>query len=121
MNKEKIEKRSQSKVCKKNRVFSSSGIDREDFVRLNDLARTENNKNPSCVIQSWLRSRNTIELLSLWEKESNADFNEDGYNQLIEQINLPSLTLTAKKWITRTNAIGLISKQGKQRLHTCAY
>lgn len=76
------------------------------------MERTENNENPSYVIQSWLRSRNTIEFLSLWKKENNADFNEDGYNHLVEQINLPSFTLTAKKWITQTNAVGLISKQG---------
>lgn len=84
----------------------------KNFISLTELAREENRDNPSYVIQSWLRNRNTIEFLRLWEKENNPDFNETGYNQLIEQINLSSFTLTAKKWIAQTNAIGLISKQG---------
>ncbi len=71
----------------------------KNFISLTELAREENRDNPSYVIQSWLRSRNTIEFLRLWEKENNPDFNETGYNQLIEQINLSSFTLTAKKWI----------------------
>lgn len=113
MNEEEIEKHSRSNVCKKEiESFLHSVIDGEDFVSLTDLARTENNENPSYVIQSWLRSRNTIEFLRLWKKENNPDFNEDGYNHLVKQINLPSFTLTAKKWITQTNAVGLISKQG---------
>ena len=113
MNEKEIEKHCRSKVCKKEiESFLHLVIDSEDFVSLTALARTENNENPSYVIQSWLRSRNTIEFLRLWEKENNPDFNEDGYNHLVRQINLPSFTLTAKKWITQTNAIGLISKQG---------
>lgn len=113
MNEEEIEKHSRSKVCKEEiKSFLHPVINCEDFVSLTDLARTENNENLSYVIQSWLRSRNKIEFLRLWEKENNPDFNEDGYNHLVEQINLSSFTLTAKKWITQTNAIGLISKQG---------
>lgn len=84
----------------------------KNFISLTELVREENRDNPSYVIQSWLRNRNTIEFLRLWEKENNPDFNKTEYNQLIEQINLSCFTLTAKKWITQTNAIGLISKQG---------
>lgn len=62
------------------------------------------------MVKSWLR--NTIKFLKRWEKGNNSDFNEDGYNYLAEQINLSFFTLTVKKWITQTNAIGLISKQG---------
>lgn len=84
----------------------------KNFISLTELAREENRDNPSYVIQNWLRSRNTIEFLRLWEKENNPDFNEAECNQLFEQLKKPSYTLTVKKWITQTNAKGIISKQG---------
>ena len=82
------------------------------FISLTDLAREENRNNPSYVIQSWLRSRNTIEFLRLWERENNPDFKEAECDQLFEQLKKPSYTLTIKKWITQTNAKGITSKQG---------
>lgn len=82
------------------------------FISLTEIARNTNRDNPSYVIQSWLRSRNTIEFLRMWEKDNNPDFSYDECNRLIEQLKLPSFTLTPKKWITLTNAKGIVSKQG---------
>ena len=63
------------------------------------------------VIQSWLRSENTLAFLNLWEQESNPDYREAGYVELLEKT--ASFTLTPKLWIEKTKAIGIISKQGK--------
>lgn len=68
---------------------------------------------PGYAVQSWLRDGNTIALLHYWEVKNNPDFNTAGYEALLEELKSPSLTLTAKKWIEATNAIGLQSKQGK--------
>jgi len=65
------------------------------------------------VIQSWLRSGNTLAFLNLWEKEHNPDYSEAGYMELLEKKKAASFTLTPKLWIERTKAIGIISKQGK--------
>lgn len=80
---------------------------------LTEIAKKKDEFNPSYIIQSWLRNVNTLELLCLWEKEHNPDFNLEEAKKLIDKTKEPSFTLTAKIWIANTNAKGLMSKQGK--------
>ncbi|MCH5153619.1 MAG: KilA-N domain-containing protein [Clostridiales bacterium] len=80
---------------------------------LTDIAKRKDATNPSYIIQSWLRNVNTLELLCLWEKEHNFDFNFEEARKLIYKTKEPAFTLTAKIWISSTNAKGLVSKQGK--------
>ena len=54
------------------------------------------------VIQSWLRDKNTIEFLRFWEKENNADFNNEEADTLVKRISESSFTLTTKVWIAQT-------------------
>lgn len=83
------------------------------MVSLTQFAKRKNETNPGYVIQSWLRDRNTLEFLRLWEKEHNAhSFNDEAAKNLIKKTHEPSFTLTAKIWITETNARGIESKQG---------
>lgn len=82
------------------------------YVSLTDMAKIKDPKNPSYVIQGWLRDRNTLGFLYLWEREHNRDFYEMGYHKLKRNLSNPSFTLTAKIWKERTAAIGIISKQG---------
>ena len=83
------------------------------MVSLTQFAKRKNEANPGYVIQSWLRDRNTLEFLRLWEKEHNPHyFNDEAAKSLIEKTHEPSFTLTAKVWITETNARGIESKQG---------
>jgi len=83
------------------------------YISLTDIAREENQATPSNVIQSWLRSRNTLEFLRTWESKNNPDFDEHECAVLLEAMKAPSFTVTPKQWIARTKAIGLVSKQGK--------
>ena len=89
--------------------------DQSDFtyVSLTDEARSVNQDQPGYVIQSWLRDRTTISFLHYWETQNNENFDAAGYKALEEELKSPTLTLTAKKWIEATRAIGLRSKQGK--------
>ena len=80
---------------------------------LTEIAKRKDNLNPSYVIQSWLRDKNTLELLCLWEKEHNLEFNLEEARKLIAKTKESSFTLTSKIWITKTNAKGIVSKQGK--------
>lgn len=89
--------------------------DQSDFtyLSLTDEARSVNQDQPGYVIQSWLRDRTTISFLHYWETQNNENFDAAGYKALEEELKSPTLTLTAKKWIEATRAIGLSSKQGK--------
>ena len=83
------------------------------YLSLTDEARSVNQDQPGYVIQSWLRDRTTISFLHYWETQNNENFDAAGYKALEEELKSPTLTLTAKKWIEATRAIGLRSKQGK--------
>lgn len=83
-----------------------------DYVSLTELAKRKNPSNPSYVIQSWLRDKNTIEFLRLWEKDNNPEFNNDEAEALVKRVSESSFTLTTKVWIAQTKAAGIVSKQG---------
>lgn len=85
----------------------------ESYISLTELVRVHSDDAPGYVIQSWLRSGNTLVFLNLWEKENNPDYRENGYRELLEKKKAVSFTLTPKLWIDQTKAIGIISKQGK--------
>ena len=86
--------------------------DANEYVSLTEIARLKNFKNPSYVIQSWLRDRNTVEFLFQWETGNNTSFQNIGYHQIKVKLSKPSFTLTPKIWNEYTSAIGIISKQG---------
>lgn len=85
----------------------------DDYISLTDIAKCFDSASPSYVIQSWLRSRNTIAFLGQWERENNCNFDERAFQQLLVDVRSPSYTLTPARWIERVNAVGIISKRGK--------
>lgn len=80
---------------------------------LTDIAKYKNDKRTDYIIQNWLRNRNTIEFLGIWEKLNNPDFNPIEFEGFKNQSGLNSFVLTSKKWIEATNAIGIVSKAGR--------
>lgn len=84
-----------------------------EYISLTAAAKKVLKNEPGYAVQSWLRDMKTIEYLHFWELKNNTGFNETGYKALLEEMKNPSLTLTAKKWIETTNAVGLQSKMGK--------
>ncbi len=85
----------------------------EDMVSLTELARQYSKESPSYVIQSWMRSRNTLEFLRQWEKDMNEEFDDRACEELIYQAHTTSLTVTPSLWVRRTHAVGMRVKQGK--------
>ena len=84
-----------------------------DYISLTDIARYKDAERTDYIIQNWLRNRNTIEFLGIWEHLNNPDFNPIEFDGIRKQAGLNSFILTAKRWIGATNAIGLVSKQGR--------
>ncbi len=85
----------------------------DGMVSLTELARRHFDESPEYVIQSWMRSRNTLESLQQWEREQNAEFDNQACVELIHQGHATSLTITPTLWVRRTHAVGLCVKQGK--------
>lgn len=102
----------ESVARRKNSVSQDKKQD-ESYISLTEIARAHSEDAPGYVIQSWLRSGNTLAFLNLWEQENNPDYSEAGYEELLEKKKAASFTLTLKLWIDRTKAIGIVSKQGK--------
>ena len=84
-----------------------------DMVSLTELAKQYSKESPGYVIQSWMRSRNTLEFLRQWENDMNEKFDDRACEELIHQGHTTSLTITPSLWIRRTHAVGMYVKQGK--------
>ncbi|MDD4151314.1 MAG: KilA-N domain-containing protein [Candidatus Gracilibacteria bacterium] len=85
----------------------------EDFISLTDIAKYKNIDFPADVVKNWLRTRNTIEYLGIWEKINNPNFKLVDFDQFRENAGSNSFVMTPTKWIENTKAIGIISKPGK--------
>ena len=90
-----------------------TGVNDQDYVCLTDIARYKDPERTDYLISNWLRNRNTIEFLGLWEQINNPSFNPIEFDGLRKQAGLNSFILTAKQWIERTSAIGIKSKAGR--------
>ena len=85
----------------------------EDMLSLTELARQYSKDSPGYVIQSWMRSRNTLEFLRQWENDMNEEFDDRACGELIHQAHTTSLTVTPSLWVRKTHAVGMRVKQGK--------
>ena len=86
---------------------------KNDFVCLTDIARYKNNDDPRFVIQNWMRNRNTLEFIGLWEILNNTNFNRVQFDTFRNEAGLNRFIMTPQKWIESTNAIGIVSKSGR--------
>ncbi|MDX9785773.1 MAG: KilA-N domain-containing protein [Desulfobacterales bacterium] len=85
----------------------------DDYICITDIARYQEPERTDHVIQNWIRNRNTIEFLGIWEKLNNPDFKPLEFEGFKKQAGLNSFVLTPTQWITATGAIGIISKRGR--------
>ena len=86
---------------------------RDDFISLTDIAKLKDSDNPRYIIQNWLRNRNTIEFLGVWESLYNPEFNRVEFDAFRSQAGLNSFVMTPQKWVEATGAIGIVSKAGR--------
>lgn len=84
----------------------------DDYISLTDMARYKDN-DPFAVIGHWMRSRNTLEYLGAWEILHNPNFKPTEFDRFMNEAGFNSFTMSPKKWIDNTNAIGIQSKAGR--------
>jgi hypothetical protein len=87
--------------------------DENDFISLTDIARYKNPESPADVVKNWMRSRSTIEFLGLWEQLSNPNFKLVEFDQFKNDAGANAFVLSPQKWIAATQAVGLMSKSGR--------
>ena len=86
---------------------------KNDYISLTDIAKYRNSDDPRFVIQNWMRNRNTLEFIGLWETLNNSNFNRVQFDTFRNEAGLNRFTMTPQKWIASTNAIGIIAKSGR--------
>jgi hypothetical protein len=84
-----------------------------DYICLTDIAKYKNSARSDDLIRNWLRNRNTIEFLGIWEHLNNPNFNPVEFDGIKMQAGLNSFTLTPSQWIEKTGAVGIVSKVGR--------
>ena len=84
-----------------------------EFISLTDIAKYRNDDDPRFVIQNWMRNRNTIEFLALWEELHNQNFNRVQFDTVKNEAGLNRFIMTPTKWIQQMNAIGIVVKSGR--------
>jgi hypothetical protein len=85
----------------------------EDFISITDIARQRDAERSDYILQNWLRNRSTIEFIGLWEQLNNTHFNSIEFDGIKNLAGSNSFSLTPKRWVESTNAIGIISKTGR--------
>ena len=88
-------------------------IQKDDFISLTDIARQRDSERSDYILQNWLRNRSTIEFIGLWEQLNNPIFNSIEFDGIKNLSGSNSFSLTPKRWIESTYAIGIISKTGR--------
>jgi hypothetical protein len=85
----------------------------EDYISLTDIAHYKDPERSDDIIKNWLRNKNTLEFLGLWEKINNPNFKPVEFDGFKTQAGLNAFVMTPKQWIGGVNAIGIISKSGR--------
>lgn len=101
------------KIKVKGREVLLFSKEKEDYISLTDMARYQDSERTDYVLQNWMRNKDTIEFLGLWEKLNNPNFKPIEFDGFWKMAGSNRFSLTPKKWIDGVNAIGLISKSGK--------
>lgn len=102
--------RRNQKINVKGTDVTVMSVDTGDFISLTDMLKA---KDGDFFISDWLRNRNTVEFLGIWEQVHNPNFNYGGFATIRSQAGLNSYKLSVKEWVQQTGAIGLVAKAGR--------
>jgi hypothetical protein len=83
----------------------------EDYISLTDMVRYI--ENGLSLIEKWLRNKNKIEFLGIWEEIYNPDFNSPEFEGIKNQAGLNRFVLSVKQWVEKTNSRGIIARPGR--------
>lgn len=99
-----------AKITVQNTQVTVIKVNSDDYISLTDILKA---KDGDFFFSNWLRNRNTIEFLGIWEKLMNPDFNCAEFDIIKSQAGLNRFRLSAKEWMEKTHAIGILSKAGR--------
>ena len=100
-----------SKINVEGSEISIIAIDDKDYISLTDMVR--NIENGLALIEKWLRNKNTIEFLGIWEEMYNHDFNSLEFEGIKNEAGLNRFVLSVKQWVEKNNSIGIVAKAGR--------
>ena len=102
-------------MAKKNEItvkdvsIKTMNVNGIDYICITDIAKQKNSVDPNGVIGNWMRNRNTVEFLGIWETLHNPNFNPIEFEGFRKEAGLNAFTLSPTRWIEATNAIGVFS------------
>lgn len=100
-----------TKIKVQNTEVTIITYDDKDYISLTDMVRDI--ENGLALIEKWLRNKNTIEFLGIWEEMYNPDFNSPEFEEIKNEAGLNRFVLSVKQWVEKTNSKGLIAKAGR--------
>jgi hypothetical protein len=103
-------KHKQSTIIVQGSEIAIISVQDQDYISLTDMAKQFGGED---LVRNWMRNRNTIEFLGIWEQIHNLDFNPVEFDRVKNEAGLNSFRLTPKKWIDGTGAIGIQSRSGR--------
>jgi hypothetical protein len=87
-------------------------VNSTDYICITDIARQKNSFEPKDVVKNWMRLKNTLEYLGLWEQLNNPTFKGVEFDPLLKDAGSNAFTMSPSRWVELTNAIGVITKNG---------
>jgi len=93
------------------REITIISTEKQDYISFTDMVR--NIENGFVLIEKWLRNKNTIEFLGIWEEIYNPNFNSPEFGGIKNQAGLNRFALSVKQWVEKTNSIGIVAKAGR--------
>lgn len=106
----------------KNSLIRIMKVGNVDYISLTDLAKYQNQADPSGVIRNWMSNKNSFDFYSLWEELHNSNFNSvESHRIKIEEVGYNRFTMTPNRWKKEFNAIGIIPSSGKYSVGTYAH
>ena len=105
-----------------NRLVRVMRVDTIDYISLTDLAKYQNENDPSGVIRNWMSNKNSFDFYNLWEELHNENFNSvESHRIKIDEVGYNRFTMTPNRWKKEFNAIGIIPSSGKYSIGTFAH
>ena len=105
-----------------NRLVRVMRVDAIDYISLTDLAKYQNENDPSGVIRNWMSNKNSFDFYNLWEELHNENFNSvESHRIKIDEVGYNRFTMTPNRWKKEFNAIGIIPSSGKYSIGTFAH
>lgn len=101
-----------SKITVKEVSIRTLKVNGKDYISITDIAKQKNPVEPKDVVKNWMRLKNTLEYLGLWERLNNATFKGVEFDPLMKDAGNNAFTMSPSRWVALTGAIGIITKNG---------